>query len=104
MRTLFLLLQDSGARERLALTLTERENDFALKIRTALSPEAFLLTLRGLIAGTGTPAPPPEPLSASKIPLIEKFDYLLPPGLLLKQFAANMLDREELKRLCIGIG
>jgi ATP-dependent Lhr-like helicase len=106
MRTLLLLLQAKETRENLALVSVERENEFALRLHTKLSGEDFMGKLRGIIAGErgesggsdSLKIPMPK-IPASKIPLTEKFDYLLPPELLLKQFAANMLDWEELTSL-----
>jgi ATP-dependent Lhr-like helicase len=104
MRTLLLILQAKETRERLALASVERENEFALRVHTRLSGEEFMGNLTAIVAGergesSGAPEIPLPEIPASKIPLTEKFDYLLPPGLLLKQFAANMLDREALKSL-----
>jgi hypothetical protein len=58
--------------------------------------------LRGILAEERGESPGPSKIPmpkipAAKIPLTEKFDYLLPPGLLLKQYAANMLDWEEVR-------
>jgi ATP-dependent Lhr-like helicase len=101
MRTLLLLLQATETRESLALVSAERENEFVLRVHTKLSGEDFMGKLRGIIEqtrsgeGPANPAVIPLPkIPAAKIPLTEKFDYLLPPELLLKQFAANMLDWE----------
>jgi ATP-dependent Lhr-like helicase len=101
MRTLLLLLQGKKTRETLALASAERENEFALRVNTKLAPEDFLGKLRAIIDGPGKPEELMDlpKIPQSKIPLTEKFDYLLPPDLLLKQFAANMLDMEDLKSL-----
>jgi ATP-dependent Lhr-like helicase len=107
MRTLLLLLQAKETRESLVLVSAERENDFVLRLHTTLGRGDFMEKLRGIIAGEGrrrgesrgpSKIPMPE-IPASKIPLTEKFDYLLPPGLLLKQFSANMLDWDALTHL-----
>jgi ATP-dependent Lhr-like helicase len=104
MRTLLLMLQAKETRESLALASVERENEFALRVHTKLSGEDFMGKLAAIITGegeepSGAPEIPLPKIPGSKIPLTEKFDYLLPPGLLLKQFAANMLDWEALKSL-----
>jgi hypothetical protein len=101
MRTLLLLLQGREARESLALVSADRENEFVIRVNTGLSPGDFMGKLEGLIEGvkSGGELLDPSVIPASKIPLTEKFDYILPPPLLLKQFAANMLDMGELKAL-----
>jgi ATP-dependent Lhr-like helicase len=93
MRTLLLLLQRKENKESLSLISTERENEFALRIHCKLPPAEFQRTLDRIIGQTENAEALADP---SKIPLTDKFDYLLPPSLLLKQYAANLLGLEEL--------
>jgi hypothetical protein len=39
------------------------------------------------------------PIQAKGLPFTDKYDYLLPPKLLVKQYAANMLDPGALEKL-----
>jgi hypothetical protein len=94
MRTLLLLLQRKENKESLSLISSDRENDFVIRINSKLPPEEFQRALDRIINETESADALADP---SKIPLTDKFDYLLPPGLLLKQYAANMLDLEELR-------
>jgi hypothetical protein len=42
-------------------------------------------------------------LPEQAIPWIDKYDYLLPPTLLVKQYAAHMLDLGELRTFAASI-
>ncbi|MDR1949223.1 MAG: DEAD/DEAH box helicase [Spirochaetaceae bacterium] len=104
MRTLLLLLREEETRERLGISLLNRKNDFVLEIRSGLPPVDFRGELEGLIgclednpASLTRLLPEPE-----KLPYIDKYDYLLPPALLAKQYAAHMLDLPDLKRFNIS--
>jgi ATP-dependent Lhr-like helicase len=101
MRTLLMLLQSGETRERLAITFLNRRNDFALLISSELPLPRFrpaLAELIGEYSGPESPFPPPF-LEPEKLPYIDKYDYLLPPALLAKQYAAHMLDFRELEKL-----
>ncbi|MDR1286901.1 MAG: DEAD/DEAH box helicase [Treponema sp.] len=89
MRTLTLLVQAGQFRAPLGIRSAVRENDFALRVDSALPIPRFREELRNILA---SPDAPPFPVQADQIPLTGKFDMLLPPRLLVKQYAANMLD------------
>jgi ATP-dependent Lhr-like helicase len=92
LRTLQLILQRREYRKTLGLRSLSREDDYAFCITSALPVPAFreaLKTIAGNIQNLETLIDPAE------IPLSGKFDDLLPPRLLVKQYAANMLDRPE---------
>jgi ATP-dependent Lhr-like helicase len=93
MRTLHLLIQKKENQGPLKIISLEQENHYCFRIVSGLDTEQFGRELVSLIAGL----PDLETLpSADRIPYTDKFDYLLPSRLLVKQYAANMLDREEL--------
>ena len=93
MRTLQLLLQKKENRESLGILSLEQENHYCFRIVSRLQMEQFGRDLDLLIAGLPDVETLPD---ADRIPYTDKFDYLLPSRLLVKQYAANMLDREEL--------
>jgi ATP-dependent Lhr-like helicase len=94
LRTLLTVLQYREYQKPLGLTSVFRVNEYALNIKTSLPPEAFWNTLLELAAEEREPR---SLLEGTKIPLADKYDYLLPPELLVKQYGANMLDPGELK-------
>jgi ATP-dependent Lhr-like helicase len=96
MRTLAALFQHREYRKALGISSYCREQEFLFRIRSELDLPSFKETLKNLISGLDSPESLLEP---GKIPLTDKYDYLLPQGLLLKQYAANMLDLEELKSI-----
>jgi ATP-dependent Lhr-like helicase len=96
MRTLYLALQKQIYRNDLGITFIERENEYALSISSKLGIDIFEEVLTGIIDTVNNPE---ELLDPGRIPYTDKYDYLLPPGLLLKQYAANMLDLEEARLL-----
>ncbi|MDR2402618.1 MAG: DEAD/DEAH box helicase [Spirochaetaceae bacterium] len=100
-RTLLLLFRREEARERLGIRTVNRKNDFVLELDSTLPLPCFRRELEGLIGKYGDPAFPltellPEP---ENLPYTDKYDYLLPPALLAKQYAAHMLDFTDLKGL-----
>jgi ATP-dependent Lhr-like helicase len=98
LRTLLAVLQYREYQNALGLASVFRVNDYALNIRTALPPRAFWQTLLELAGKQGETRPlPASLLESAKIPLVDKYDYLLPPELLVKQYGANMLALDELK-------
>jgi hypothetical protein len=89
LRTLQLILQRREYRKTLGLRSLSREDDYAFYITSTLPVPAFreaLKTIAGNIQNLEALIDPAE------IPLSGKFDDLLPPRLLVKQYAANMLD------------
>jgi ATP-dependent Lhr-like helicase len=96
MRALQTLFQHREYRKDLGIASARRENEYAFSVDSRLSAPAFKEQLGNLAARLDDPR---ELLGEEKIPFTEKYDYLLPPELLRKQYAANMLDLEELKSL-----
>jgi ATP-dependent Lhr-like helicase len=100
MRSLSLVLQKKENRERLGITAVEQENPFAFRLRSKLPVERFSEHFNSELKRVITDLQNPEELvDERRIPFTDKYDYLLPPRLLIKQFAANMLDIMELKKL-----
>jgi ATP-dependent Lhr-like helicase len=93
MRTLTALLRKKENRETLGITFIEEENPYALKFTTALEIGNFKTELKIMIQNLHSAGGLADP---RRIPFADKYDYLLPQRLLEKQYAANMLDREEL--------
>jgi ATP-dependent Lhr-like helicase len=92
MRTLQLILQRRDYRKTLGLRTLSRENDYAFFISSALPVPAFREALANIISGITNIEALIDP---AEVPLSGKFDELLPPRLLVKQYAANMLDTME---------
>jgi ATP-dependent Lhr-like helicase len=92
MRTLLLVLQNREYRKTLGLRSLSRENDYALVICSSLPVSAFRKTLIQILGNIQDMETLIDP---SEIPLSGKFDELLPPRLLVKQYAANMLYPAE---------
>jgi hypothetical protein len=99
MRTLLLILRDEELASVLGIIALSRESDYSISVSSKLPPGLFREHLFGIIENLNSASL--ETLaekSVDSIPLTEKFDPWLPPSLLAKQYAANMLDTEELKR------
>ncbi|MDR1901695.1 MAG: DEAD/DEAH box helicase [Treponema sp.] len=96
MRTLLHILDIHENRTALCLVNLYRENEFCLRITSALDIPAFKIKLAEIIS---RPDIGGLPVDTEKIPLTGKYDYLLPQELLCKQYRANMLDLNELKGL-----
>ncbi|GHT94273.1 ATP-dependent helicase [Spirochaetia bacterium] len=96
MRTLMVLFQNRTIREKLGINALYRKNDHALSIGSALQTEAFSTVFAELLAEMDSLE---ELLDQDKIPYIDKYDYLLPPRLLAKQYAAHQLDLEGVRGL-----
>jgi ATP-dependent Lhr-like helicase len=94
MRTLMVLFQNREIREKLGINALYRKNDHALSIVSELPLEAFRTVFAELLAEIGGIE---ELLDQDKIPYIDKYDYLLPPRLLAKQYAAHQLDLEGVR-------
>ncbi|MDR1058385.1 MAG: DEAD/DEAH box helicase [Treponema sp.] len=93
---LSLVLQKREFKDPLGIISLERKNEFLFRIVSRLPPEPWETLLRDLARNL----PSPEDLAAeSPIPLLNKYDYLLPARLLRKQYAAAMLDLGELREL-----
>ncbi|MDR1655211.1 MAG: DEAD/DEAH box helicase [Treponema sp.] len=98
MRTLLLILQDEETALVLGIIALLRESDYSIFVSSKLPLQIFREKLFGIIENLNSASL--ETLAAKSvdtIPCTEKFDLWLPPSLLAKQYAANMLDPEELK-------
>jgi ATP-dependent Lhr-like helicase len=91
MRTLLVLLQNGTCRDRLGVSGLCRKNDFALRIVSSLPVPVFKEELKRLI---GEYIPRGRPFSGElpEIPFVDKYDHLLPPGLLDKQYRASLTE------------
>ncbi|MDR0718133.1 MAG: DEAD/DEAH box helicase [Treponema sp.] len=97
MKTLELGLNKKDNKETLKITFFEEQNQFVFYIKSKLTPGEFgteLALIAKDIAGKLQTLP-----DTAEIPLTDKYDYLLPPELLVKQYAANMLEAGELESL-----
>jgi hypothetical protein len=91
-----LVLQQRDYKNRLALMSLERKNEFLFRIVSRIPPEPWEALFRELVREL----PDAEALAAeSAVPLLNKYDYLLPSRLLTKQYAAAMLDLGELREV-----
>jgi ATP-dependent Lhr-like helicase len=95
MRALLALLSLPKVRSRLGVRSVRRENALLLELSASLSAPSLLSGLRELLA-PGCPLPS-SLVRLEDVPCEGKYDHLLPPALLLKQYEANMLDAEELR-------
>jgi ATP-dependent Lhr-like helicase len=101
LRTLLIILENKEIKTRLGVRRLYRENEYVCRILSDLSLPAFKEQLKLLLADLGSRENAlqdflPDP---AKLPLLDKYDYLLPPRLLLKQYALNMLDMGEIRGL-----
>ncbi|MCL2831648.1 MAG: DEAD/DEAH box helicase [Treponema sp.] len=96
MRTMRLLMQKKENKKILKITRQENINPYIFRITSGLEINEFGNELNKIIlsaAGAETL------VKADQIPYTDKYDYLLPPNFMVKQYAANMLSMEELKKL-----
>jgi ATP-dependent Lhr-like helicase len=91
MRTLVVLFRNRDIRKDLRLRSCSREGEQVFRIASPLPVPEFRARLTGILDRDL----PPETITVD-IPLTDKYDYLLPPDLLRKQYVANMLDMGEL--------
>jgi ATP-dependent Lhr-like helicase len=97
MRTIDVFLKNPGVQKRLSLLSSAWEGDFYFTVETRQDSGLFSRALAReaeLFSAAGPPA-----LTPQTVPLIDKYDYLLPDELLVKQYAANMLDPGALGEL-----
>jgi ATP-dependent Lhr-like helicase len=94
MRTLLLALQTEEHRKTLCINSLYRESDFALHIGSSLAMPLFQEELKNIFVRLKNESIE-SLLKANQIPLNDKFDQYLPAGLLIKQYAASMLDITE---------
>jgi ATP-dependent Lhr-like helicase len=91
MRTLLVLFQNQECRKQLGISAFYRQNEYAFSIVSTLPISGFRETLQKLALKN-----PGDLVDQDKIPLTDKYDYLLPKSFLVKQYVANMLDPSEL--------
>jgi ATP-dependent Lhr-like helicase len=101
MRTLLVILENGEVKTRLGIRRLYRENEYVCRIVSERPLPVFKEQLRALLSELDRREDSiqnflPDP---AKLPLIDKYDYLLPPRLLLKQYALNMLDLRDLRDL-----
>ena len=99
MRSLSLVLQKKEYREILKIQRHETEDHYGFRIVTKLGMEDFRTEIGQLISGLDDPE---SLIDSGRIPYTDKYDYLLPPELLVKQYCANMLNLAELKDMNFG--
>ncbi|MDR2073706.1 MAG: DEAD/DEAH box helicase [Spirochaetaceae bacterium] len=95
MRTIDAFLKKPAVQKKLALRSCVWEGDFYFTLATDHDSETFIAALikeTELSGRAGSRALVPE-----TVPLLDKYDYLLPRELTVKQFAANMLDPQALQ-------
>jgi ATP-dependent Lhr-like helicase len=102
-RTLSLILQKDQFREKLGIIFSLQEYPYAYRISSLLSLEKFSAELQYLVSRLNVLSKEnlvkENLIEARRIPFTDKYDYLLPSRLLIKQYAANMLDIAELAKL-----
>jgi hypothetical protein len=91
------LLRHKDTRRELGLASFYRRGEFVLYLQSSLDAEPLWAALRRAAKTAGGAANDAFLPEGSKVPCVDKYDYLLPPELLAKQYRANMLDSEELK-------
>jgi ATP-dependent Lhr-like helicase len=99
LRTLLLILQNKNYRKTLCVRSLSRENDFSLNICSSLPIPRFRAELSDIIKRHRNLESLYPLIEADQLPMLGKFDLQLPPALLVKQYAAAMLDSSELKAL-----
>ncbi|MDR1143730.1 MAG: hypothetical protein LBK77_05865, partial [Spirochaetaceae bacterium] len=100
MRTVELFFRIHENRQALKLLAVEQKNDFSFFIETKLPQKEFSGILKTLCGGgMENPKKAVEDSFRQNIPYTGKYDYLLPRELLVKQYAANMLDPGALETL-----
>jgi ATP-dependent Lhr-like helicase len=92
MRTLLLVLQNREYRKTLGIRSLFRENDFSVNIRSSLAIPRFRACLAEILNRHLTPESLHSLIDPARIPLSGKFDFCLPPGALVRQYAASMLE------------
>ncbi|MDR3166401.1 MAG: DEAD/DEAH box helicase [Treponema sp.] len=93
MRTLAALFRHREIRKGLCVRFYSREKEQVFRIGSELSIPEFRNRLAGIL---GRRLPADYTGGIGDTPLTDPYDYLLPPALLRKQYAANILDMGEL--------
>jgi ATP-dependent Lhr-like helicase len=96
MRTIAAVLKTGENQKALRINFCEAEHDLYFRIETFLTLQEFRSALTGICQKT-LDSGEITGKSRKDIPLSGKYDYLLPPDLLTKQYAANMLSLDALR-------
>jgi ATP-dependent Lhr-like helicase len=97
LRSLLLILQNKEHRKILGIRSLFRENDFSVNIRSSLPIPKFRAEFSKIIRRYPNTESLYPLIDPRQLPLLGKYDSYLPKDLLVKQYAAAMLDMEELK-------
>ena len=101
-RTITAILGNNANKKLLRIISTE-DTEMYFRITTKLTPDAFQVSLievlQKAINAFNSSTQGCELIHIRELPCTEKYDYLLPPELLAKQYAANMLDKTVLEKL-----
>jgi ATP-dependent Lhr-like helicase len=96
LRTFQAIFQNENYRNNLGMAWYYRKNDYALALGLKIPLPSFRKALAGLLDELSFGDTPPSDLTdPARIPMTDKYDYLMPPRLLAKQYAAHMLDPAE---------
>jgi ATP-dependent Lhr-like helicase len=98
MRTLLLILQNPKFCESLNILSLSRENDWLVKITSGLPIPRFKKMLAQILKRHVTHESLYSLIDPAEIPLSGTYDLYLPDHALVKQYAASMLDVEELSQ------
>jgi ATP-dependent Lhr-like helicase len=98
MRTLLLILQNTGCREALNIFSITRENDISVNITSGLLIPQFKTALASILKKHTTPESLYPLIDLTKIPLTGKYDSYLPNHALVRQYAAAMLDANAISQ------
>jgi hypothetical protein len=106
-RTIAAILGTGENKRALKITGLEEEADLYFRITTGHAPPDFRTALTKVCRTTAESFRPggegSKFVRRDAIPYTDKYDYLLPPGLLSKQYAANMLDGTAAERLLAAL-
>jgi ATP-dependent Lhr-like helicase len=102
MRTIAAVLANEENKKQLKIVNLEEEAELYFRITTKLPLEEFRSAfIEVCCRALGTLS---SLIRMEETPYTDKYDYLLPPALLAKQYAANMLDGKALETLVAKLG
>jgi len=99
MRTIAAVLRNDENRKALRIGFLKEEADLYFCVSTKLKLPEFRSSLAASCQKAFTAPGIGGLIPQKELPYRDKYDYLLPPGLLAKQYAANMLDQTALESL-----
>ena len=97
MRTIAAVLENEKNKKLLRIIFINQEEDLYFRIETNLTLCEFRTSIIEVFQKASIISL--EEICPKELPYTDKFDYLLPPKLLAKQYAANMLDKTTLEKL-----